>query len=80
MREPDDDRLGPLAQTLLAASRVVDLRDDAAELGALIKAIRRPFPASLPTDPDEREFALLILALRARDQARRLLALVVDGI
>ena len=45
MREPDDDRLGPLAQTLLAASRVVDLRDDAAELGALIKAIRRPFPA-----------------------------------
>jgi len=79
MREPDD-KLGPLAQGLLAASRVVDLRDDADELGALIKAIRRPFPAALPTDPEERSFALLILALRARDQARRLLALVAGGI
>jgi hypothetical protein len=70
---------------LCERSRVIDLRDDAAELTRLIRLIRQPFP-ELPNDPDnptnaaEREMALLVLALRARDHARRLLSFFEQGI
>ncbi|MBR0732416.1 hypothetical protein JQ595_27060 [Bradyrhizobium japonicum] len=81
MREDDDDpKLNALALDLCERATLHRLKADATELAELVKAISRPFPASLPTDPDEREFALLIIALRARDQARRLLALVEQGI
>ncbi|MBR0787387.1 hypothetical protein [Bradyrhizobium iriomotense] len=74
-----DDPLSAEAQTILRHATVADLRSDVAELSALVAAIRAPFPAELPTAPDEREFALLLVALRARDHARRLLALVEAG-
>ncbi|MHC2625558.1 acyl-CoA reductase-like NAD-dependent aldehyde dehydrogenase [Bradyrhizobium huanghuaihaiense] len=75
----DDGPLSTEALVVLRHATVADLRSDVAELSALVAAIRRPFPATLPTDPDEREFALLLIALRARDHARRLLALVEAG-
>ena len=78
MRDHPQARLGAELQAILRHATVADLRSDADELAALVRAIRRPFPASLPVDPDEREFALLILAFRARDQAQRLLALLVE--
>jgi Tripartite tricarboxylate transporter family receptor/Isochorismatase family len=52
-----------------ASAGVGGLPHLAGELTKLVRAIRQPFP-TLPTDPDERAFALLIIALRARDQAR----------
>jgi hypothetical protein len=69
---------------LMERSRVNDLRDDAAELSSLIATIRQPFP-ELPNNPDnpkntaEREMAMLVITLRARDHARRLLALMERG-
>lgn len=76
----DDRPLSTEALVVLRHATVADLRSDAAELAALVAAIRAPFPATLPADPDEREFALLLVALRARDHARRLLALVESGL
>ena len=67
--------LGPLALDLLAASRVVDLRDMADEIATLMRAAQRPIPV-LPTDPVQREATLSILLLLARDRERRLLALI----
>jgi hypothetical protein len=77
MKSPDD-RLGPLALSWLGASRVADLRSDSDDLAYLVRAIKRPLPV-LPAGRDERELALLVIALRARDHARRLLALVANG-
>ena len=77
MREPDE-RPGPLAESLLAAAVVADLRSDADELAELARDTLRPLPV-LPLDPVEREMVLTVLLLQARDQAKRLLALVASG-
>ena len=77
MREPDE-RPGPLAESLLAAAVVADLRSDADELAELARETLRPLPV-LPLDPVEREMVLMVLLLQARDQAKRLLALVASG-
>jgi hypothetical protein len=77
VREPDE-RPGPLAQSLLAAAVVADLRSDADELAALARETLRPLPV-LPLDPVEREIMLTVLLLQARDQAKRVLALVANG-
>ena len=77
MREPDE-RPGPLAESLLAAAVVADLRSDADELAELARETLRPLPV-LPLDPVEREMVLTVLLLQARDQAKRLLALVASG-
>ena len=49
MREPDE-RPGPLAESLLAAAVVADLRSDADELAELARETFRPLPV-LPLDP-----------------------------
>jgi hypothetical protein len=77
VREPDE-RPGPLAESLLAAAVVADLRSDADELAELARGTLRPLPV-LPLDPVEREMVLTVLLLQARDQAKRLLALVASG-
>jgi hypothetical protein len=77
VREPDE-RPGPLAESLLAAAVVADLRSDADELAELARETLRPLPV-LPLDPVEREMVLTVLLLQARDQAKRLLALVASG-
>jgi hypothetical protein len=77
VREPDE-RPGPLAESLLAAAVVADLRSDADELAELARETFRPLPV-LPLDPVEREMVLTVLLLQARDQAKRLLALVASG-
>ncbi|MCA1533718.1 hypothetical protein I6F21_14220 [Bradyrhizobium sp. NBAIM03] len=76
----DDRPLSTEALVVLRHATVADLRGDAEELAELVAAIRAPFPATLPADPDERELALLMIALRARDHARRMLALVESGL
>ena len=74
MREPDD-KLGPLALSILAAGHVVDMRDTACEHASLRRAAARPIPI-LPIDPVEREGVLTLLLLRERDYFHRALALV----
>jgi hypothetical protein len=73
-----DDKLSQLALDLMAASRVLDLRDTAAETAALIRAIQKPRP-SLPLDAVARERVLAIALLVKDDAARRFLALIVDS-
>jgi hypothetical protein len=73
----DDSRPGPLALSIMARATVNQMRDDAAELAALVAGLNRPLPV-LPLDPAQREAALTILLLRERDRARRLLALVAN--
>ena len=68
MREPDE-RPGPLAQSLLAAAVVADLRSDADELAAQARERLPPLPVLL-LDPVEREMVLTVLLLEARDQAK----------
>jgi hypothetical protein len=68
------DQLGPLALSILSAATVAQLRDNADELGEIVRAMRRPIPI-MPTDPYERECALLVQVMRERDRCRRLLAL-----
>ncbi|MGX1320506.1 hypothetical protein AB7M17_003959 [Bradyrhizobium sp. USDA 377] len=79
MQDDHEAKVRALVADLNARATLNPIRERADELAALVQAIRTPFPATLPTDPDEREFALLLLALRARDHARRLLALVECG-
>lgn len=71
------DHVTDEVKLILRHAAIADLRSDADELAALVQALQRPFP-SLPTDRAEREVALLVIALRARDQARRLLSLIGD--
>ena len=66
-----------LALDLMGRSRVADLRSDADELTNIIRAMQRPIPI-MPSDPCEREFAMLVQILRERDRCRRLLALVAS--
>ena len=74
----DDDRLGDEARTILRYATVADLKADAAELTKIIEAMQRPIPV-MPSDPAEREVALVVQVLRERDRCRRLLALVASG-
>jgi hypothetical protein len=68
-----------IVMDLLQRATVCQLRDDADELGALVRAILAPLP-TLPSDPVERE-KLLAVSLYAKDNAaRRLLAWVISGL
>ena len=49
----DHEKPGVLALRILAASRVVELRDSADELTKIVAALKRPIPI-MPTDPRER--------------------------
>jgi hypothetical protein len=60
---------------LMAASRVVDLRDVAAQLTDALAVLRQRNPDELPSDAAERASELLILLLRTRDAFRRYVAL-----
>jgi hypothetical protein len=51
---PPDRPLDPIADDLLAQSRLCDLRSDCDELAALKRAAQRPIPI-LPVDPIQRE-------------------------
>jgi hypothetical protein len=70
-----DSKPGELAQTLMAASRVVDLRSDADELADLVREIQRPLPELTSVSM----LQLYRLLRRERDRSRRLLALVARG-
>jgi hypothetical protein len=75
----DDDKPGPLALSIMGASRVVDLRDTAAGTGALVREL-----PELPNIPDrdltKREAMLALLLWRKTEAAKRLLTLVACGI
>jgi hypothetical protein len=71
----DDDRVNAEVRAIMAASRIADLRDTAAEISVLKAAAARELPI-LPLDAVEREAVLTVLVLRERDYARRSLALV----
>jgi hypothetical protein len=68
-----DNKLGTIALSWLAASRVADLRASAAELAELCK--EEPLP-ELPVSM----LKLFRLLRRERDRSRRLLGLVAKGI
>jgi hypothetical protein len=75
---PDDDaKLNALALDLCGRATVNQIRDDAAELGELLR--ERPIPP-LPDDPALRASLLLVELLRERDRCRRLLAWVERAI
>ena len=76
--DPDDERVGPLARSLMMEATFIGLRDDASELAAVIKVIRCPLP-TLPIDAVQRE-QVLALALKAKHQAaNQFLAMVACG-
>jgi hypothetical protein len=68
-----DNKLGTIALSWMAASRVADLRASAAELAELCK--EEPLP-ELPVSM----LKLFRLLRRERDRSRRLLGLVAKGI
>ena len=72
MDDPDN-KLGTIALSWMAASRVADLRASAAELAELCK--EEPLP-ELPVSM----LKLFRLLRRERDRSRRLLGLVAKGI
>ena len=79
MPDADDPKLDALALDLMGRSRVIDLKSSADDLMQIIRALQRPIPI-MPSDPAERELAMLVQILRERDRRRRLLALVECGI
>lgn len=76
MREADDQPEA-LALDLMARATLAGLREDAAELAAIVREIQRPLP-TLPSDATEREKALMNLLLQARDREMRLLSVICD--
>jgi hypothetical protein len=72
-----NDRPGPLALDLMQRATLAGLREDADELGAIVREFHRPLP-TLPFDGTGREKALRDLLLQARDRAQRLLTLVAS--
>jgi hypothetical protein len=76
MRE-DDPKPDALALDLMQRATLAGLREDAVELGAIVRENRRPLP-TLPLDATERELALMDLLLRARDRERWLLTVICD--
>lgn len=74
---PDDPKPNALARDLMQWATLAGLREDAVELGAIVREIRRPLP-TLPLDAAERELVLMVLLLQARDRERRLLTVICD--
>ena len=50
------------------------MRENADELAKIIRAMCRPIPI-MPSDPREREVAMVVQILRERERCRRVLAL-----
>ena len=72
-----NDRPGPLARDLMQRATLAGLREDAAQLSAIVREIQRPLPTS-PSDATEREMALMGLLLQARVRERRLLTVICE--
>jgi hypothetical protein len=75
---PDNRKPNALAVDLMQRATLSQLREDATDLAGLVRAIQKPLP-TLPVDATERELALMILLLQARERERRLLTLLVSG-
>ena len=85
--QDDPDHLGPLAQSLLAAATVADLKADAADVAMMYRSLL-PTPSLdawpwLATDPHKRERQLTLLwrvenrfRRRLQDNLRRSLELL----
>ena len=74
---PDDPKPDALALDLMQRATLAALREDAAELGAIVREHQRPVP-TLPLDATERELTLMVLLLQARDREMRLLTVICD--
>jgi hypothetical protein len=71
----DDDKLSPEALTILAYSRVVDLKDATDEVASIADRVSRPMQTVHSVNSDMREiaFAHWMLAEKARADIRTLL-------
>jgi len=74
---PDDPKPNALALDLMQRATLAQLRDDASELAGLVREILEPLPV-LPLNATERELALMVLLLQARDREMRLLTVIRD--
>ena len=75
---PDDPKPNALALDMMQRATIVELREDAAELGAIVREIQRPLP-TLPLDLVEREAVLTILLLQSREREQHVLTLIAGG-
>ena len=74
---PDDPKPNALALDLMQRATLAGLRNDAEELGAIVREMQPPLP-TLPLDATDREMALMDLLLQARDRERRLLTVICN--
>ena len=78
MHDPDRDRPGPLALSILAAATVAEICSNADETVALVRAIQKPLPI-LPLDQSKCVEVLATALLEKDAAANRLLAMVASG-
>ena len=76
MCSDDSNRAREIAADICRAATVCQMRDDADELAAIVRAVEAPLPV-LPFDVIEREEVLKLTVLRGRDRERRLLAILL---